>query len=253
MSDTLFVVAAGGSGTRMAPVTKMLNKHLIPTGPGELMIDHPLRFARMHNVEDVVVVTGSNHASQICEYVQDGERYGFKRVSYVFQTKPAGIADVFNRISHLPCMEGVWLILGDNYFSSIQSRISVEMASLHLGRRSACCFEYDTGDPIEASRFGQVEWVYNKPVRIVEKPKNPIHSKILTGLYFFPFDVFERVAELQPSQRNELEITDLLETYLQEQRLKVYSVEGKWADLGEYGSWMRFIAERHNGPEENRF
>jgi glucose-1-phosphate thymidylyltransferase len=251
MKDFVFVVAAGGSGTRMAPVTKVLNKHLIPTGPGELMIDHPLRFARDHNVDELVVVTGSNHASQVCEYVQDGEKYGFKRISYVFQTKPAGIADVFNRIAHFPVLEGVWLILGDNYFEKHQPAITLEMTKMCLGKRNACCFEYDLGDPVLASRFGQV-CVEGEVTKIVEKPTVPVHGRILTGLYFFPADVFERVSNLAPSKRNELEITDLLALYLQEQRLTVYSVQGKWADLGEHGSWMQFVAERHNGLTEDR-
>jgi glucose-1-phosphate thymidylyltransferase len=232
-----FIVAAGGSGTRMLPSTRFINKHLIALLNGELMIDKPLQFLRLHAVDEITLVTGSNHAAQMVEYVGDGSQYGFKKVGYAFQPKPAGIADVLNRISQEGSEQGVLMILGDNYFSSLQPTL------LNLGDADhAAAWEFDLGNPEMAKRFGQVERdLNNNPLFITEKPKNPIHGKVLTGLYFFPSDVFKKVQELAPSQRNELEITHLLGMYLTENRLAVHEVEGKWADLGEWNEIRKFV------------
>lgn len=223
----------------MAPVTWWLNKHLIGVGHGELMIDMPLKFLRKHPIDEVTIVTGANHAAQIVEYVGDGERYGFKRVEYAFQSSPKGIADILNRVSRTS--DGVLLILGDNYFSTMQTSILEIAASPGHAR----AWEYDLGDFEEAKRFGQVmKTVDGTPCEIVEKPKVPQHSRILTGLYYFPASVFDKVASLSPSQRGELEITGLLEMYLNLGLLEVHKVLGDWEDLGEDQSWRKFVASR---------
>jgi len=232
----LFVVAAGGTGSRMLPVTRHLNKHLIPTEMGSLVIDYPLRMFAKHHAEEVVVVTGSNHASQIIDYVEDGSRYGFKRIEYAFQSKPAGIADVLKRIIHKKNTGGVLLILGDNYFSNPQ------LTNIRPNR--AMAFQYDIGSIEQAKAFGQIVFENHIPADIVEKPKNPTHSLILTGLYYFPNDVFDLVEKLSPSQRNELEITDLLRLYLKQERLDIHTVDGEWADLGEWPSLQKFWKSR---------
>ena len=160
------------------------------------------------------------------------------RVEYFVQPKPLGVCDVLKRISHRKSDEGVLLILGDNYFSEYQS--SLDFIDLN----KAAAFQYDVESMIKAQAFGQV--VYNMKMSgkvlydIVEKPKTPMHSKILTGLYYFPEDVFSKVDELSPSARNELEITDLLKLYLKEERFQVCDVQGAWADLGEWTSLVEF-------------
>lgn len=246
----LTIVAAGGSGTRMAPSTRFINKHLISVGFGELMIDMPLNFLSKYDIHELTIVTGSNHASQICEYVGDGEKYGFTRVEYAFQPKPLGIADVFNRVSHKNTQQGVFIILGDNYFS--------EKQTFNIVPGHACVFEYDLGHPARAKAFGQVIRNENgKPISVVEKPKHPTHGKILTGLYYFPDSVFNIVKCLEPSQRGELEITDLIRTYLQRDKIFVNEVVGDWQDLGEHDSWASFVSKRFNGlespPEEEEW
>jgi glucose-1-phosphate thymidylyltransferase len=235
----LTICACGGSGTRMAPATRFINKHLLPVGYGDLMIDMPLRFLAMHHVDELTIVTGSNHATQICEYVGDGEKYGFTRVDYHFQPKPLGIADVFNRVSHKDVSDGVTIILGDNYFSDPQGM------GLTFLPGFAYVWEFDLGDIEKAKAFGQViRDDHGLPTSIVEKPKIPTHGKILTGLYHFPSSVFDVVKCLEPSQRGELEITDLIKTYLERNRLHVLQVEGEWADLGEHDAWAGFVAGR---------
>lgn len=229
-----FVVAAGGSGSRLSPITRFTNKHLIPCEPHKLMIDYPLDFMIGQGASEVTIVTGSNHASQIVDYVGDGDKYGYRRVEYAFQARPAGIADILKRISIKD--EGVCLILGDNYFSAQQVKIQT------FSRAAA--FQYDVVDMDLAKSFGQVFFRDGIPTYIVEKPENPQHSKILTGLYYFPPDVLEKVNRLSPSMRNELEITDLLEIYLKEGRLDVHDVSGEWCDLGEWSSLQKFWKSR---------
>jgi len=230
------IIAAGGSGSRMAPATRFVNKHLLPVGGGKLMIDKPIEFLRLHNFAEITVVTGANHAAQIVEYVGDGHQYGFKRVEYAFQPKPAGISDILNRVSHGGTENGVLLILGDNAFSAVQE-------SVHLLRSNPDCavaWEFDVGSPELAQRFGQYMTDGEKGW-ITEKPLVAVHSRILTGLYYFPADVFDKVNKLSPSARGELEITDLLSLYLGEGRLSVHEVVGSWCDLGEWNSWEEFI------------
>ena len=236
----LTIVACGGSGTRMAPATMFVNKHLLPIGNGELMVDMPLKFLSWHKkIKDITIVTGSNHASQICDYIQDGEKYGFRRVEYAFQPKPLGIADVLRRVSHKDTSDGVLLILGDNYFSEPQNMFYA------LGGDNAIAWEFDIGDVDCAKAFGQADRDsgYNV-VSITEKPSTPTHSRILTGLYCFPADVFGMVDKLSPSERGELEITDLLRMYMDKDRLDVFDVNGEWSDLGEQEPWAEFVASR---------
>lgn len=227
------VVAAGGMGTRFAPVTKFINKQLVPIGNNELMIDMPLKFLQRNGFKRVCIITGTHHASQMCEYVGDGGQYGFKRVNYFVQPKPLGVADLLNRIDFEN--EGVLLILGDNYFESN------DLSQVIFGDK-AIAWEYDV-DSIERARaFGQF---FNGS--IVEKPKDSNRTHILTGLYYFPKDVLEKLNKLTPSARNELEITHLLDMYLKEGRLDVEQVTGKWFDLGEQPTWAEFIIWRNVG------
>lgn len=230
------VLAAGGSGSRLYPMTKWVNKHLAPCGDGTLMIDYPLAFLSKSGFGDVTIVTGSNHATQIVEYVGDGSSYGLK-VDYSFQPKPAGIADVLNRISSRH-VTGVILLLADNFFSKPQ-------CFKNLAYYQAKGWEYDIGSSEKASAFGQAMRGEDGSVfSIVEKPKNPVHSKILTGLYYFPGDVFDRVERMTPSARNELEITGLMEMYLKDKALEINQVEGMWKDLGEWNPWQEFVGSR---------
>lgn len=237
------VVAAGGSGTRMAPITKFVNKQLIPCGKdGKLMIDYPIEHMAQLGFDDLHIVTGCAHAGQISEYVGDGLRYGFKRVDYRIQPTAAGIADILIRVRHVVQKEqcGVLLILGDNYFEKAVSLLGVFQNSFN-----AHCWEYDVGDPKAAARFGQVVYDdHGKAVDLVEKPPTPIHSKIVSGIYYFPADVHQMLDKLSPSKRGELEITELLAVYAKLNRLSVNQIEGQWSDLGTWESWSTFMADQ---------
>lgn len=240
---TLGVIAAGGRGTRMAPATCWLNKHLLPVGNGRLMIDCPLDTLRGMGFDQATIVTGCEHAGQVSEYVQDGHDWGFSRVNYEIQPKPAGIGDVVSRVSHLVGENGMFLILGDNYFSVAPC--------LDLDVKMAVVWEYDVDSKERAKSFGQINRDrFGQPCSIVEKPLVPDHSRIVVGAYFFPQDVVSRVGDLTPSARNELEITSLIEMYLNEKRLVVMPVDGVWKDLGEWSSWREFIIDCAGGDAD---
>jgi glucose-1-phosphate thymidylyltransferase len=235
------ILAAGGEGTRLLPMTRYMNKHLCPIGKNELMIDKPLKFIRLHFIDELTIVTGSKHAAQIVDYIQDGSKYGFKYVEYSFQDSSFGIADVLNRVAHRDSSEGILLLLGDNYFERIQTSIF----SIPKNSRDAYVWEYDIGSLEQAKRFGQVlTFSDGQPYDIVEKPDEPDHTRILTGLYYFPSDVFSYVKGLSMSDRGELEITSLLRVYLREKRLIIHQVDGQWCDLGEDETWMKFVSSR---------
>jgi glucose-1-phosphate thymidylyltransferase len=233
------VVACGGEGTRMLPITSYLNKHLIPIGNRELMIDAPIRLLIQNSFVlcDLNIVTGSEFAHQVIEHVDRTVGQTFKHIHYSIQPKSAGIADVIKRV---PAINGnsCLLILGDNYFENLD---------IHIGHHhnNAICWLYDVGSIEKAKSFGQIFFDdTGAPKEIVEKPQNSTSSEIITGLYYFPEDVMNKITKLTPSARNELEITSLLDIYLKEGRLDVRRVGGKWFDLGEWNSLDEYLKWR---------
>jgi glucose-1-phosphate thymidylyltransferase len=206
------------------------------------MIDMPIEFLKRHGVDQMTIVTGHEHTGQICEYVEFA--HDDIEFNYVVQPKPAGIADVIKRVRHQVESDGLLLILGDNVFDGFMSNY---IKPDYKGN-SAIAFEYDIKSKQQAKSFGQLVLTKsNEIVGIVEKPSDPQHSRILTGLYYFPADVVKRVEDVQPSKRGELEITDLLSMYLKDGRLNVEQVDGVWSDLGENNPWMDFVSKRSNG------
>lgn len=227
------VIAAGGEGTRMLPVTKYLNKHLIPIGDGRLMIDAPISFLRRLGMKQLTVVTGHKFAHQVIDYV-DTYSFAFDFIDYSIQPKSAGIADVLTRVPGLD-NDSCLLMLGDNFIEPCD-----DYGPIAFGDK-AICFEYDIGNKEMAKSFGQaISDPDGNVIQIIEKPSNPQHSKILIGLYYFPQCVLQRVRALTPSKRNELEITDLLASYLKDNMLEIRQIKTKWFDLGEWSSLAQY-------------
>jgi len=238
----LAVLCAGGKGTRLAPLTQFLNKHLAPIGYGELMIDAPLNFMAASGFTEIQLITGTEHAGQVSEYVGDGERYGIRRIDYRIQPKPLGIVDCLRRVEHLIAEStlGVMVMLADNYFSELQT-----ISDVKKNQDSAHCWEFDIGCLDRARSFSQaLRNASGEIIDVVEKPKAPSHSRILTGLYYFPTDVNIALTDLMPSRSNGLEITDLLRLYAKRRRLIVHPVSGSWSDLGEWPAWLDFVKSR---------
>ena len=256
------ILLAGGSGTRLYPLTLGVSKQLMPVYD-KPMIYYPLSVLMLAGIWDILVITTSEQQQNFKKLLNDGSQFGIK-LSYVVQEKPEGIAQAFMLGESFIQKEPVALALGDNLFFGndlikllIQARKRVESAG------GGEIFSYRVRDP---ERYGVVD--QNKEgtvISIEEKPKKPKSSNAVVGLYFYDSQVIEYTKKLKPSQRGELEITDLNQLYLKKGKLRV-SAMGRgyaWLDTGTHhdlhdaGSFVRSIQERQGlqiaCPEEIAF
>jgi glucose-1-phosphate thymidylyltransferase len=237
------LVCAGGAATRLGELTRVANKHLLPVGRWP-MIYYPLQLLERAGVESVLVVTGQGHAGQMIDLLGDGrvrvrgtdEPLLSLDLTYKVQTEPGGIAQVVGMARDFARDEKLVVVLGDNVFERSQGDAIRRWAS---GDDRALIFVKDVPDP---ENFGVV--VYDGEgtvVDIVEKAgvvdtrfDGPPTSDAVVGLYCFPPDVFDVIAELEPSSRGELEITDVNRHYAHAGRLDVAQVDGWWEDAGKH-------------------
>lgn len=256
------ILLAGGSGTRLYPLTLGVSKQLMPVYD-KPMIYYPLSVLMLAGIRDILVITTPEQQQNFKKLLNDGSQFGIK-LSYVVQEKPEGIAQAFMLGESFIQEEPVALALGDNLFFGndlikllIQARKRVESAG------GGEIFSYRVRDP---ERYGVVD--QNKEgtvISIEEKPKKPKSSNAVVGLYFYDSQVIEYTKKLKPSQRGELEITDLNQLYLKKGKLRV-SAMGRgyaWLDTGTHhdlhdaGSFVRSIQERQGlqiaCPEEIAF
>ncbi len=256
------ILLAGGSGTRLYPLTLGVSKQLMPVYD-KPMIYYPLSVLMLAGIRDILVITTPEQQQNFKKLLNDGSQFGIK-LSYVVQEKPEGIAQAFMLGESFIQEEPVALVLGDNLFFGndlikllIQARKRVESAG------GGEIFSYRVRDP---ERYGVVD--QNKEgtvISIEEKPKKPKSSNAVVGLYFYDSQVIEYTKKLKPSQRGELEITDLNQLYLKKGKLRV-SAMGRgyaWLDTGTHhdlhdaGSFVRSIQERQGlqiaCPEEIAF
>ena len=256
------ILLAGGSGTRLYPLTLGVSKQLMPVYD-KPMIYYPLSVLMLAGIWDILVITTPEQQQNFKKLLNDGSQFGIK-LSYVVQEKPEGIAQAFMLGESFIQEEPVALVLGDNLFFGndlikllIQARKRVESAG------GGEIFSYRVRDP---ERYGVVD--QNKEgtvISIEEKPKKPKSSNAVVGLYFYDSQVIEYTKKLKPSQRGELEITDLNQLYLKKGKLRVSAMgrgyawldTGTHQDLHEAGSFVRSIQERQGlqiaCPEEIAF
>lgn len=256
------ILLAGGSGTRLYPLTLGVSKQLMPVYD-KPMIYYPLSVLMLAGIRDILVITTPEQQQNFKKLLNDGSQFGIK-LSYVVQEKPEGIAQAFMLGESFIQEEPVALALGDNLFFGndlikllIQARKRVESAG------GGEIFSYRVRDP---ERYGVVD--QNKEgtvISIEEKPKKPKSSNAVVGLYFYDSQVIEYTKKLKPSQRGELEITDLNQLYLKKGKLRVSAMgrgyawldTGTHQDLHEAGSFVRSIQERQGlqiaCPEEIAF
>lgn len=220
------IILAGGSGTRLRPLTKITSKQLLPIY-NQPMIYFPLQTLLTAGIKDILMIVAPDHAGDFLKLLGSGKEFGCK-FTYEIQDKPEGLAQAFLIGENFIGSDDVTLILGDNIF---EDDFSDAISGFNSGGR---IFAKEVHDP---NRFGVVEFdEQNKAISIEEKPENPKSSYAVTGLYIYDNTVIEKAKALQPSPRGELEITDLNNLYLQEGTLDVAFVEKKWLDTGTFES-----------------
>jgi len=238
---------AGGSGTRLHPLTKSVNKHLLPVFDKPL-IYYPLTTLMLAGIREFALVTSPSEVEKFRQLLGDGSQFGID-IRYVEQQKPAGIAQGLTLTQDFIKGKKVGFILGDNLFHGIG--LGRQLAQ-HQNIEGAHIFAYQVANP---ESYGVVELSPNgEVIDLHEKPKNPPSDLAVTGLYFYDEEVSEHAARLAPSARGELEITDLNRVYLQKGSLQmtVLSKGTAWLDTGTFAglhdasSYIRIVEERQN-------
>lgn len=218
------IILAGGAGTRLAPLTKVTSKQLLPVY-NKPMIYYPLETLLKAGIQEVLVIVAPDHAGDFVKLLGSGKEFGCK-ISYEVQDKPNGLAEAFLIGENFIDQENVALILGDNLF---EDDFIEPVKNFKSG---ALVFASKVPDP---QRFGVVEFDENrKVISIIEKPQEPKSDFAVTGLYVYDNTVVQKAKSLKPSPRGEIEITDLNNLYLQEAKLEVAFVQGKWLDTGTF-------------------
>ena len=219
------MILAGGTGTRLYPITKVVSKQLTPLYD-KPMIYYPLATLIESGIKEILIITTSEDKERFKELLGDGSDYGIT-IEYKEQETPEGLAQAFIIGKDFIGNDSVILTLGDNVFSGINLINKIKKAS----KNGSTIFGVEVDNP---ERFGVIELINNKVISIEEKPKNPKSNIAITGLYIFDNKVIEIAKKIKPSKRNELEITDVINEYLKENQLNVelLNKNDKWFDTG---------------------
>ena len=226
------VILAGGTGSRLFPLTKVTNKHLLPVYD-KPMIYYPLECMAKAGIEEVMLVTGGNNAGDFIRLLGNGHEFGLKHLTYTYQDGAGGIAQALGLCEHYCDGEPIMLILGDNVLEySIANQAENFRKQLKAtGGRGAKILLADVENP---RAYGVAEMdAAGKVVGIEEKPQNPKSNKAVIGIYFYDGHVFDTVKTLKPSARGELEITDVNNAYIKDGLMTADEVKGWWGDCGE--------------------
>lgn len=222
------IILAGGTGSRLFPLTKITNKHLLPVYD-KPMICYPLKTLVSAGIDEILIVSGRGHVGDFLELLGSGSEDGI-RLSYEIQEGAGGIAQALGLARHFADNDSVTVILGDNIF---EDSVRDAVQSFRSGAR---IFLKEVPD---ASRFGVAEIAGEKIVSIEEKPHHPKSSLAVTGLYIYDAGVFDVIRDLRPSLRGELEITDVNNAYIQKGAMTFSQLHGFWSDAGTFDSLLR--------------
>jgi glucose-1-phosphate thymidylyltransferase len=226
------VILAGGLGTRLYPLTKVTNKHLLPVYD-KPMIYYPIQTLINGGIDDILLVTGGNSAGDFLRLLGNGKEFGLRHINYTYQEGEGGIADALRLAEYFAKGEKICVILGDNL---IEKNIRKAVEAFEKQKAGAKILLKEVPDPW---RFGVPEIEGDRIVRVEEKPKNPKSNYAVIGIYFYDPQVFDIIKTLKPSHRGELEITDVNNRYI-EQGLMTWDVlEGWWTDAGTFESLLR--------------
>ena len=226
------VILAGGTGSRLHPLTRVTNKHLLPVY-NQPMVFYPIQTLVNAGITDILLVTGGRDAGDFLRLLSNGRDFGLKHINYTYQEGEGGIADALRLAEHFADGEKVCVILGDNL---IEGNILAAREAFDRQPRGGHIILKEVPDP---GRFGCPEIHEGRIVRIEEKPKQPASNYAVTGIYLYDATVFEKIKRLRPSWRGELEITDVNSMYLEEGTLTHSVLEGWWTDAGTFESLRR--------------
>jgi glucose-1-phosphate thymidylyltransferase len=223
------VILAGGIGSRLHPLTRITNKHLLPIYDRP-MVTYAIEAIVNSGITEIMVVTGGTHAGEFFRLLGDGNAHGIERLSYAYQERESGIADALGLAERFAAGDRVLVMLADNVFGQSIKPAVDNYAKQERGARIILSRQED---PEHLRHLGVAELDGDRVVRIVEKPENPASDLAVTGLYFYDASVFEFVPTLSPSARGELEITDVNNWFIEQGAMEYDVVEGFWGDAGE--------------------
>jgi glucose-1-phosphate thymidylyltransferase len=226
------VILAGGLGSRLQPLTRITNKHLLPVHD-QPMIYYPIKTLINAGIEDIMIVTGGNSAGDFLRLLGNGKEFGLKHLNYTYQEGEGGIADALSLVEHFADDRPICVVLGDNI---IERNIRKPADDYRRQGKGAKILLKKVDD---AQRFGVPELDGDKVVRIEEKPSTPKSEYAVTGIYFYDPTVFDIIKTLVPSGRGELEITDVNNHYIDRGEMTWDELEGWWTDAGTFESLLR--------------
>ena len=225
------VVLAGGLGSRLRPLTAVTNKHLLPVYD-QPMIYFPIQTLVNAGITDIMIVTGGNSAGDFLKLLGNGKAFGLKHLNYTYQEGEGGIAAALSLVEHFAGGEPICVILGDNI---IQGNIRAAADAYRAQGGGAKILLKKVADP---ERFGVPELDGQSVLRIDEKPKQPKSEYAVIGIYMYDKAVFEIISTLKPSDRGELEITDVNNAYISRGKMTWDELEGWWTDAGTFESLL---------------
>jgi glucose-1-phosphate thymidylyltransferase len=240
------IVLAGGTGSRLHPLTRVTNKHLLPVYD-KPMIYYPVKTLVDAGIDDILIVTGGNNAGDFLRLLRNGKDFGLHQLNFAYQEGEGGIADALRLAEPFTSGEPICVILGDNI---IEGSIQEARRKFEKQERGAKILLKEVPDP---ERFGVPVFENGSIIRIDEKPAVPASSYAVIGVYFYDSTVFARIGTLKPSGRQEYEITDVNNSYLIEGSLTHDILEGWWTDAGTFESlWkasnlVRELREKSHG------
>lgn len=235
------IILAGGTGSRLEPLTRITNKHLLP------VYDRPMIYFAIQQlvgagIDRIMVVTGGNHAGEFLRLLGNGSEFGLRHLDYAYQQRPGGIAEALGLCEWFAGGDPVAVVLGDNIF---ERSLAPTIARFRERPDGARLLLAEVENP---TAYGVAELDGDRVVRIVEKPQDPRSRLVVTGMYLYDPSVFALVKTLRPSGRGELEITDVNNRYIEEGRCTFERVGGYWADCGESLEMLfrasKLVAER---------
>lgn len=225
------IILAGGLGTRLFPLTKITNKHLLPIY-NKPMIFYPIQTLINAGIRDILIVTGGNNAGDFLKLIGNGKEFGLQHVNYTYQEGEGGIAQALDLAEFFADNDKIVVVLGDNI---IEKNIKRQVEAFAKQERGAKILLKKVHDP---QRFGVPVFNGDKIIKIEEKPKEPKSDYAVTGIYMYDSRVFDIIKTLKPSNRGELEITDVNNDYIQKGEMTYDVLDGWWTDAGTFESLL---------------